>query len=204
MQLSKPQINFGDTLVIASHNNGKIKEFETLLRPFDLKVITSSDLNIKDVKETGKSFKENSILKVKSIPDKYIAISDDSGLCVSCLDNQPGIYSARFAKENGGWKNAMKLIYEKILLAGEENFEASFFCSLSIKFPGDIIFSYDGEVKGEIIWPPKGENGFGYDPFFVPQTGKKTFGEIEHLTKIKIDHRSVAIKKLIKSHLTDS
>ena len=98
----------------------------------------------------------------------------------------------------------MKIIYEKIINEGGGEFEAKFFCSLSIKFPNDLIYSYNGEVFGNIVWPPRGENGFGYDPFFIPQGGEKTFGELEHQKKIRIDHRSVALKKLIKSHLNDS
>ena len=204
MQLNKPKLKSGDTLILASHNKGKIEEFRTLLKPFSLKILTSSDLNINDVEETGKSFKENSILKVKSIPNEYVALSDDSGLCVTSLNNQPGIYSARFSHQNGGWQNSMKIIYEKIINEGGGEFEAKFFCSLSIKFPNDLIYSYNGEVFGNIVWPPRGGNGFGYDPFFIPQGGQKTFGELEHHKKIRIDHRSVALKKLIKSHLNDS
>ena len=202
--MNKPKLNPGDTLVLASHNKGKIDEFKTLLAPFNLNILTSSSLDISDVEETGKSFKENSILKVNSIPNNYITISDDSGLCVTSLNDEPGIYSARFAKKNGGWNNSMRLIYEDIINRGERNFEAKFFCSLSIRFPNSPVYTYDGEVFGHITWPPRGKNGFGYDPFFIPLNGEKTFGELEHKKKIKIDHRSVALNKLIKSHLNDN
>ena len=114
MQSNKNKVNQNDILVIASHNKGKIIEFKTLLSKFNFKIITSSDLNIQDVKETGFTFKENSILKVKSIPDEYVAISDDSGLCVKSLKDKPGIFSSRYQKACGGWFEAMQKIYNDV------------------------------------------------------------------------------------------
>jgi len=204
MQSSNKQIKKNDLLVVASHNEGKIIEFKTLLSKFKIKILTSRDLNIQDVKETGTSFKENSILKVNSIPNKYIAISDDSGLCVKNLDNKPGIFSSRYQKACGGWFNAMKQIYDSISRSEKPDFSAKFFCALSIKFKDQSIFSYSGEIKGLLTWPPRGNNGFGYDPFFVPNGYTQTFGEMSHHKKILMDHRSVALGKLIKSHLSDS
>ena len=203
MQLSNKFCR-GDKIVIASHNEGKINEFRTLLADYNLQIITSNDLGIKDVKETGKSFQENSLIKVKSIPDKYIAISDDSGLSVSSLGGKPGIYSSRFQKNCGGWIEAMEKIYSDVKKKRNKDFSAKFTCCLSIKFSKNLIFSYLGEVKGKIVWPPKGKNGFGYDPFFIPDGHEKTFAEMAHSDKIFIDHRSIALKKLIKLHLSDS
>ena len=203
MQLSN-KFYRGDKIVIASHNEGKIKEFKTLLADYNLQIITSNDLGIKDVKETGKSFQENSLIKVKSISDKYIAISDDSGLSVTCLGGKPGIYSSRFQKNCGGWFEAMKRIYSNVKRKKIKDFSAKFTCCLSIKFSKDLVYSYLGEVKGKIVWPPKGKNGFGYDPFFIPDGHEKTFAEMAHSDKIFIDHRSIALKKLIKLHLSDS
>ena len=201
MQLSN-KFYRGDKIVIASHNEGKIKEFKTLLADYNLQIITSNDIGIKDVKETGKSFQENSLIKVKSIPDKYIAISDDSGLSVSGLGGKPGIYSSRFQKSCGGWFEAMEKIYSDV--KKKKDFSAKFTSCLSIKFSKSLIYSYLGEVKGRIVWPPKGKNGFGYDPFFVPDGYEETFAEMTHSDKIFIDHRSIALKKLIKLHLSDS
>ena len=203
MQLSNKFCR-GDKIVIASHNEGKIKEFRTLLADYNLQIITSNDVGIEDVKETGKSFQENSLIKVKSIPDKYIAISDDSGLSVSSLGGKPGIYSSRFQKKCGGWFEAMERIYSEVKKKKNKDFSAKFTCFLSIKFSKNLIYSYLGEVKGKIVWPPKGKNGFGYDPFFVPDGYEKTFAEMAHSDKIFIDHRSIALKKLIKLHLSDS
>ena len=194
----------GDEIVIASHNEGKINEFKTLLADYNLQIITSNDIGIKDVNETGKSFQENSLIKVKSIPDKYIAISDDSGLSVNSLGGKPGIYSSRFQKNCGGWFEAMKRIYSNVKRKKIKDFSAKFTCCLSIKFSKDLVYSYLGEVKGKIVWPPKGKNGFGYDPFFIPDGHEKTFAEMAHSDKIFIDHRSIALKKLIKLHLSDS
>ena len=202
MQLSK--INRGDTIVIASYNKGKIKEFKSLLSKYGLNIITAAGLNIKDVEETGKTFKENSLIKAKNIPNNYMAISDDSGLCVNSLNGRPGIYSARFQKKCGGWFNAMEKIYHDVKKNKSADYSASFVCSLSIKFTKKIIFSYEGKIEGSLVWPPKGDNGFGYDPFFIPLGSKKTFAEIPHAKKIIIDHRSIALKKLIRSHLIDS
>ena len=194
----------GDKVVIASHNEGKINEFKTLLAAYNLKIVTSRDLGIKDVKETGKTFQENSLIKVKSIPDNYLAISDDSGLCVNSLGGRPGIFSSRFQKKCGGWYEAMEKIYSDVKTRKNRDFSARFICCLSIKFSKNLIYSYLGEIVGKIVWPPKGKNGFGYDPFFIPRGHSMTFAEMEHSNKIFIDHRSIALKKLIKLHLNDS
>ena len=121
MQLSNKFCR-GDKIVIASHNEGKIKEFRTLLADYNLQIITSNDVGIEDVKETGKSFQENSLIKVKSIPDKYIAISDDSGLSVSSLGGKPGIFSSRFQKNCGGWFEAMERIYSEVINKKKKRF----------------------------------------------------------------------------------
>ena len=202
MQLSN-KFYRGDKIVIASHNEGKIKEFKTLLADYNLQIMTSNDVGIKDVKETGRSFQENSLIKVKSIPEKYIAISDDSGLSVNSLGGRPGIYSSRFQKSCGGWFESMEKIYSDVKKKNKD-FSAKFTCFLSIKFSKNLIYSYLGEVKGKIVWPPKGKNGFGYDPFFVPDGYEETFAEMAHSDKIFIDHRSIPLKKLIKLHLSDS
>ena len=203
MQL-KNKFYRGDKIVIASHNEGKINEFKTLLADYNLQIMTSNDIGITDVKETGKSFQENSLIKVKSIPDGYVSISDDSGLSVSSLGGSPGIYSSRFQKNCGGWFEAMERIYSNVKTKKNKDFSAKFTCCLSIKFSKNLIYSYLGEVKGKIVWPPKGKNGLGYDPFFVPDGYEETFAEMAHSDKIFIDHRSIALKKLIKLHLSDS
>ena len=192
-----------DTIVIASHNKGKIQEFQTLLSTFDVNIITPTDLGIGDIEETGSSFIENSKIKAQSIPTDFITIADDSGLCISSLNNNPGILSARYAKKYGGWYEAMENLYKEAIKKKPKNLSAKFVCSLTLRL-NDIYYSYSGEVFGQIVWPPKGNNGFGYDPFFLPNGFNKTFAEMEHHKKIMIDHRSIALKKLIKEHLTYS
>ena len=189
------------TIVLASHNKGKVEEFKSLFAGSSVNLITSSDLGIKDVEETGKTFEENSIIKAESIPNQYIVVSDDSGLCIETLNNKPGIFSARYASKKGGWQNAMKALYEEVLNKNTNNFKATFECVISLRWFDEWIKTFYGSVKGKIVWPPSGGNGFGYDPFFIPLGYKKTFGEMKHSDKIMIDHRFEAYKKLAKAHL---
>ena len=188
-------------LVIASHNVGKIHEFKSLLSPYNIKIKSSSDLAISEVDEIGKTFEENAIIKVKSVPKNLFALSDDSGLCVNALQGKPGVYSARFASEKGGWFSAMQEIYNSLKRTKSSDFSAKFVCCLAVNIPNNKIFTYSGEIMGTISWPPRGEYGFGYDPFFIPKGFKKTFGEMQHQKKILIDHRFEAFKKFAKEHL---
>ena len=126
MQLSN-KFHRGDQIVIASHNEGKINEFKTLLAAYNLKIVTSRDLGIQDVKETGKTFQENSLIKVKSIPDNYLAISDDSGLCVNSLGGRPGIFSSRFQKKCGRWYEAMRKFIQMLKQEKIEIFQQDLF-----------------------------------------------------------------------------
>ena len=192
------------TIVLASHNKGKVGEFKSLFAGSSVNLITSSDLGIKDVEETGKTFEENSIIKAESIPNQYIVVSDDSGLCIETLNNKPGIFSARYASKKGGWQNAMKALYEEVLNKNTNNFNAAFECVISLRWYDEWIKTFYGSVKGKIVWPASGSNGFGYDPFFIPSGYKKTFGEMNHSDKIMIDHRYMAFKKLAKAHLVCS
>tara|TARA_B100000035_G_C21012446_1_gene560275 strand:+ start:278 stop:883 length:606 start_codon:yes stop_codon:yes gene_type:complete len=189
------------TVVLATHNKGKIEEFRSLFSGSKVKLKTSFDVGINDVKETGKTFEENSIIKAKSISDQYISISDDSGLSIEALNYKPGIFSARYASKKGGWQNAMKALYKEVLEKNTDNFNAKFECVISLKWYDQWIKTFYGSVKGKIVWPMKGNNGFGYDPFFIPSGHKNTFGEMIHSDKIMIDHRYVAFKKLAKAHL---
>lgn len=192
------------TIVLASHNKGKVGEFKSLFAGSSVNLITSSDLGIKDVEETGKTFEENSIIKAESIPNQHIVLSDDSGLSIETLNNKPGIFSARYASKKGGWQNAMKALYEEVLNKNTNNFNATFECVISLRWYDKWIKTFYGSVKGKIVWPASGGNGFGYDPFFIPSGYKKTFGEMNHSDKIMIDHRYMAFKKLAKAHLVCS
>ena len=195
------KISNNEELLISSHNEGKINEFNILLKPYNIQTQSANDFGISEPEETGKSFKDNSILKAKhGLSSGLTVLADDSGLCVDALDGSPGIYSARWAKKYGGWYNSMQEIHHRILEKNKNNFGAKFCCSISIAFQNNNVYSYYGELKGQISWPPRGANGFGYDPFFIPEKEQQTFGEIKSLVKIHMDHRAIAFKKMIQKH----
>ena len=163
-----------------------------------MQVISPLSLNIKSPKETGKTFKSNSQLKAIFFSKHvdYPVISDDSGLCIEALNNQPGIFSARLAKKHGSFFNAMKYILKK--MEKKKNRKATFICSLSYKVRRKKIISVEGKINGEISRKIYGKKGFGYDPIFVPLKSKISFGQMNKFKKMKIDHRSIAFKKLKK------
>ncbi len=185
-------------ILIGTHNKGKFKEIAYLISK-KYKKISPISLRIKSPKETGKTFISNSKLKARYF-SKYVdypVISDDSGLCIEALNNKPGIYSARLAKKNGGFFKAMKLILKK--LNGKKNRKATFVCSLSFKESSSKrIISAIGKIKGKISKKISGKKGFGYDPIFIPSKKKITFGQMNKMKKIKMDHRYIAFKNLRK------
>ena len=190
-------------IVVASHNTGKIKEIKNLLKPFKFKVYSALDFEIKEPKETGKTFIENSIIKAKAVSQKSncIALADDSGLCINSLNGNPGIYSARWAGKNKDFGLAMKKIEEQLQAkssTSKRNSRAHFCCALTLSYPSGRIISFQGKVYGHLEFPKRGLNGFGYDPIFVPEGYKKTFGEMNFNYKERISHRQVAFNKLKK------
>ena len=184
-------------ILIGTHNKGKFKEIAYLL-PKKIKKISPLSLKIKSPRETGKSFISNSKLKVRFFSKhvNYPVISDDSGLCISALNNKPGIYSARLAKKYGSFFKAMKYILRKMKKI--ENRRATFICSLSYKGTNKKIISVEGKIRGIISTKILGKKGFGYDPIFIPVNKKITFGQMPKFKKIKIDHRVIAFQKLKK------
>ena len=184
-------------LLIGTHNDGKFKEISKLISK-KIKKISPKSLNIKAPKETGKTFKSNSELKANFFYKKsnLVSLSDDSGLEIKCLKNRPGIYSARWAKRYGSFNKAMKVILKKI--KRKRNRNARFVCSLSIKLSNNKIVTSIGTISGHISSRIIGTKGFGYDPIFVPNGSKITFGQMNLQKKMKIDHRSIAFKKLKK------
>tara|TARA_B100000674_G_C37665698_1_gene834661 strand:+ start:77 stop:655 length:579 start_codon:yes stop_codon:yes gene_type:complete len=182
-------------ILIGTHNKGKFKEIAYLLSK-KYKKISPQSLKIKSPKETGKTFNSNSKLKAKYF-SKYVSypvISDDSGLCIKSLNNQPGIYSARLAKKKGNFTKAMFYILSK--LKGKKNRSAIFICSLSFKHPQKKIITVEGKVKGSISKKILGKKGFGYDPIFIPENYKITYGQMSKSVKILKDHRFLAFKRL--------
>ena len=184
-------------ILIGTHNSGKFKEISYLLSK-KIKKFSPVKLKIKSPKETGKTFSSNSQLKAKYFSKftNFPVISDDSGICIKALGNKPGIYSARWAKRQGSFSNAMKFILKK--MKNKKDRSAIFVCSLSFKYPGKKIITVVGKIKGKISHKIRGLRGFGYDPIFMPYSRKYTFGEMPKFKKINMDHRYIAFKKLKK------
>ena len=188
-------------ILIGTHNKGKIKEISYLLNR-KIKKITPFQLRIKSPKETGKTFKSNSELKAKYFFKKsnIFTISDDSGLCVDCLNDRPGIYSARWAKKYGSFKQAMKkiivLVKNKNKNKKIKNTKDKFICSLTFSFGAIKKITTNGILQGNISERILGKNGFGYDSIFIPKGSKITFGQMNKNKKILMDHRFIAFKKL--------
>ena len=184
-------------ILIGTHNRGKFKEIAYLISK-KYKKISPISLKIPSPKETCKTFTGNSKLKANFFSKfvNYSVISDDSGLCIEALNNKPGVYSARLAKKHGSFLKAMVAILKK--MKNKKNRSATFVCSLSFKQPSKKTINVLGKVKGKISKKILGKKGFGYDPIFIPNNHIQTFGQIFKKNKIKIDHRSVAFKKLKK------
>jgi XTP/dITP diphosphohydrolase len=190
-------------LLIGTNNKGKYKEIRDLL-PKYIKTHSTSEFKLKSPREDGQTFEENSIIKSKyfSKKTKLICLADDSGLEIDILDKSPGIYSARWGGKKGDFKKAINKVYRELLKKDKnwkhKKIKARFICALSISYLDKKITSVLGKVEGYISVNPKGENGFGYDPIFIPKNKRKTFGEMSPLQKYKIDHRFVAFKKIKK------
>ena len=190
-------------LLIGTNNKGKYKEIKDLL-PKYIKTYSTSEFKLKSPSEDGLTFTENSIIKSKyfSKKTKLICLADDSGLEIDILDKSPGIYSARWGGKKGNFKKAINKVYRELSKKDKnwklKRVKARFICALSICYLNKKIASVLGKVEGYISIKPKGKNGFGYDPIFIPKNKKKTFGEMSSLQKYKIDHRFIAFKKIKK------
>jgi len=184
-------------LLIGTHNDGKFREISKLINK-KIKKISPKSLKIRAPKETGKTFRSNSELKANFFynQSKLTSLSDDSGLEIFALNKKPGIYSARWAKKSGSFEKAMLDILRRI--KNKKNRKARFICSLSIRLNKKKIISSVGIISGNISYKILGKKGFGYDPIFIPHKSKLTFGQISISKKMKIDHRSIAFKKLKK------
>ncbi len=190
-------------LLIGTNNKGKYKEIKDLL-PKYIKTYSTSQFKLKSPREYGLSFRDNSIIKSKyfSKKTKLICLADDSGLEIDILDKSPGIYSARWSGKKGDFKKAINRVYRELSKKDKnwknKKVKARFICALSICYLGKRLASSLGKVEGYISEKPKGKNGFGYDPIFIPNNRRKTFGEMSSLQKYKIDHRFFAFKKIKK------
>ena len=190
-------------LLIGTNNKGKYKEIRDLL-PKYIKTYSTSEFNLKSPKEDGLTFIENSLIKSKyfSKKTKLICLADDSGLEIDLLDKNPGIYSARWGGKQGDFDKAINRVYRELKKKDkkwkQKKIKARFICALTISYLDKKISSVLGKVEGYISNEPRGSNGFGYDPIFIPKNKNKTFGEMSSLQKYKMDHRFDAFKKIKK------
>jgi len=195
-------------IVVASHNEGKVREIRDLLAPFGIETVSAGELGLPEPEETATTFIGNAELKARAAAEAsgLPALSDDSGLAVDALGGDPGIYAARWAEkpscEGGGrdFDMAMWHVNDRI---GDGVRTARFICALCLAYPQGDAESYEGKVEGEIIWPPRGDKGFGYDPIFRAIGDTKTFAEIDPQEKHDKSHRADAFAKFLKDQFPD-
>lgn len=191
----------GDSLLIATHNKGKAVEISALLAPYVPQFFMASDFDLPEPEETGATFIENAVLKAQHAAQATgkISLADDSGLAVNALNGDPGIYSARWGGEKKDFNLAMRKVHEA--LGDVTDRSASFVCVLALGWPDGHSEVFEGRIHGKIIWPIRGEKGFGYDPMFVPDGHTQTFAEMDSQEKQKISHRARAFELLVQNCL---
>lgn len=188
-------------LVVASHNAGKVREIGALLAPLGVEAVSAGTLGLPEPEETETTFIGNAALKARAAADAsgLPALADDSGLEVFGIGGDPGVYSARWAGPNKDFGFAMRRVHEELQKRGATDFSARFVCALALAEPGGAVEVFEGDVRGEIVWPPRGAQGFGYDPIFQPVGLDRTFGEMSHDEKLPMTHRARAFEKLLAS-----
>jgi XTP/dITP diphosphohydrolase len=191
----------GDTLVVASHNQGKVREIRELLIPFGLHIVGANELGLEEPEETEETFAGNAVLKARTAANAtgHLALADDSGLAVRSLDGAPGIHAARWAGPDRDFSAAMSRVERELRAKGATDMSATFICVLALAAPHGKVEIFDGEVHGHLVFPGRGLHGFGYDPIFVADGMSQTFGEIEPVTKHGLSHRARAFEKLVQS-----
>lgn len=195
------------TLVIATHNAGKLKEIGALLEPYGVKCISAGSLGLPEPAETGTTFVQNALIKARAAAEAsgLAALADDSGLSVAALDGRPGVYTADWAERQWfegdpgrDWYMAMGKVEGLLQAKGPETpRDAWFSCVLALAWPDGDTEVYEGRADGTLTWPPRGKMGFGYDPVFVPQGREMTFAELDPEEKHRISHRADAFAKLV-------
>jgi XTP/dITP diphosphohydrolase len=186
-------------LVVASHNAGKVREIGALLAPLGVEAVSAAELGLSEPEETETTFVGNAALKARAAAEAsgLPALADDSGLEVFALGGDPGVYSARWAGESRDFGLAMRKVWEALQAKDARDFSARFVCVLALARPGADVQAFEGEARGTIVWPPRGEKGFGYDPIFLPTGLDRTFGEMSHDEKLPLTHRARAFEKLL-------
>ena len=193
----------GSKLVLATHNRGKLAEIADLVARFGIEVVGAQEAGLPEPEETGVTFIDNAELKARQAADLsgLPALADDSGLCVEALGGDPGVRSARWAEDENGQRDFLRAM-EKVEAALQSlgdgaSRDAHFNCALSLAWPDGRVESFEGKVHGELVWPPRGDNGFGYDPMFRPHDHEQTFGEMEPAKKHAMSHRADAFRQLL-------
>lgn len=186
----------GQRLIVASHNAGKVREISALLEPLGIDAVSAAALGLADPEETGATFAANAALKANAAAEAsgLPALADDSGLEVFALNGDPGIYSARWAGASKDFGAAMQRVWRE--LDGRDP-AARFVCVLALAQPGGVVACFEGEARGHLVWPPRGEKGFGYDPIFVAAGETRSFGEMSHEEKLPLTHRARAFEKFL-------
>ncbi|HEU4549007.1 MAG TPA: RdgB/HAM1 family non-canonical purine NTP pyrophosphatase [Rhizomicrobium sp.] len=191
----------GSTLIVASHNSGKVREIHALLGPHGIHAVSAGDLNLPEPEETGTSFVANAELKALAAAKAggHAALADDSGLCVEALDGAPGIYSARWAGPTKDFRLAINRVHDELRRRHLSGSPAAFVCALTVALPDGEHQTFEGTVHGKVVFPPRGDRGFGYDPIFIADTMDQTFGELDPAVKHAISHRAIAFGRLLHS-----
>ena len=187
-----------DTLVIASHNAGKVREIAELLRPYVPAFRSAAEARLPEPEETGTTFRANAELKALAAArgSGHVALADDSGLVVPALGGDPGIYSARWAGPSKDFGMAMEHVHARLAPGADPG--AHFVCALTLAWPDGHVETVEGKVHGVLVWPPRGDRGFGYDPMFQPEGSAETFGEMDPDAKHRISHRADAFRQLVE------
>ncbi len=189
----------GDSIVIATHNEGKVRELGELFAPLRIECLSAKSLGLAEPEETGDSFAANAALKAEAAAaaSGRVAIADDSGLEVAALGGAPGIHASRWGGPAKDFGLAMQRVQRELEASGTDDRRANFTCALAVAAPGQATRTFEGKVFGTLVWPPRGTLGFGYDPIFVPDGYSETFGEMHPAKKNAMSHRMRAFEKLI-------
>jgi XTP/dITP diphosphohydrolase len=199
------ELKRGDRIVVASHNEGKVRELAELFAPFGIACVSAASLGVAEPEETGGSFAENAKIKAEAVAaaSGMLAVADDSGLEVAALQGAPGIHSARWGGPNKDFNLAMERVNRELEASGTTDARANFTCALALASADGTAQVFEGKVFGALSWPPRGTRGFGYDPIFAPDGYSETFGEMEPELKNRLSHRLRAFEKLMAATYVD-
>ncbi|MCE2517804.1 MAG: RdgB/HAM1 family non-canonical purine NTP pyrophosphatase [Alphaproteobacteria bacterium] len=193
-------------IVLASHNSGKVREIRELLAPFAVEVVSAGELDLPEPDETETTYKGNAILKAKAaaLASGLPALSDDSGFELMAINKDPGIYSARWAGPDKDFGLAMEKVNTAFEASGSDDRHCRFICALSLVWPDGHDETVEGIIDGDFVWPPRGTNGFGYDPIFQLKGHEQTFGEVDPEWKDSVSHRAKAFAQLLDRCFRDT